>query len=79
LKETYTSGNISNFINLVGEDNYNYFCEIIYLKSHKAMRNLKKYNNTNISNEDIETIEKIVNEMKKHYENITDINNGKNK
>lgn len=78
LKETYTSGNISNFINLVGEDKYNYFCEIIYLKSHKAMRNLRRYNNPNISNEDIEIIEEIVNEMKEHYDNTTIIND-KNK
>lgn len=70
LKETFISGDLNNFIKLVGEDNYNHFSQLIYLKGFKIRRKLGKGVKPEISQEDVNMIEKIVNEMKFHYDEL---------
>jgi len=79
LKETFVSGDLSSFIKYVGEDNYSYFSQMIYLKGFKIRRHLRKGANPEISQEDIDMIEKIVRKMKSHYDILSDNENKKSK
>ena len=68
LKETFISGDLSGFVSLVGEDNYNDFSQIIYLKGNKIRRQLRNGNIPEISQESIDVAEDIVHKMQLHYE-----------
>lgn len=70
LKETFISGNLNNFIKLLGEDSYNDFSQLIYLKGFKVRRTLAKGDKPEISQEDISVIEDLVTEMKLHYDEL---------
>lgn len=72
LKETFISGDLNGFVKLLGEDNYSYFSQMIYLKGFKIRRQLRKGDKPKISQEDIDLIEGIVHKMKSHYELLSD-------
>ena len=72
LKETFISGDLNGFVKLLGEDNYSYFSQMIYLKGFKIRRQLRKGDKPEISQEDIDLIEGIVHKMKSHYELLSD-------
>lgn len=72
LKETFVSGDLNGFVKSLGEDNYIYFSQMIYLKGFKIIRQLKKGDKPEISQEDIELIEGTVHKMKSHYGLLSD-------
>ncbi len=68
LKETFILGDLNGFVKSLGEDNYSYFSQMIYLKGFKIRRILKKGDKPEVSQKDIDMIEEIVCKMKSHYE-----------
>lgn len=79
LKETFVSGDLNGFVKSLGKDNYICFSQMIYLKGFKIIRQLRKGDKPEISQEDIGLIEGIVHKMKSHYGLLSDNEIGKSK
>lgn len=77
LKETHISGDLSTFKKTLGEDNYNYFSQMIHLKGFKLIRDLNRGREPSISQEVIDEVEEIVIKMKNNYDNVNSQNGSK--
>ena len=64
LKALFTSGNLSEFINIVGESNFDEFSQSIFIQGFKIRRALGNGNKPKIKDDDIKNVEDIVEKMK---------------
>lgn len=64
LKDTYISGDMLSFINLIGAENYSEFSQTMFMKSFRLKRRLIKGETPIVTEDDIKTVENIVASMK---------------
>lgn len=67
LKELYINGDLSNFISKVGQENFDDFSNMMYIKGFKIRRSIRKGEEPQITEEDITKINEIVSRMQNHY------------
>ena len=71
LKKVNINGNLVEFRELLGEEYYNEFSQILFMCGFKAKRSIKKEEKIEISTDKIKLIERLVLDMKLHYDSLS--------
>lgn len=74
LKEVNITGDLIKFKQLLGEEYYNQFSQLIFMSGFRTRRNVLKEEKVNFSTNKINTINDLVSNMKEHYDNLSQNN-----
>lgn len=74
LKEVNITGDLIKFKQLLGEEYYNQFSQLIFMSGFRTRRNVLKEGKVNFSTNKINTINDLVSDMKEHYDNLSQNN-----
>lgn len=74
LKEVNITGDLIKFKQLLGEEYYNQFSQLIFMSGFRTRRNVLKEGKVNFSTNKINTINDLVSNMKEHYDNLSQNN-----
>ncbi|MBQ9071645.1 MAG: hypothetical protein IJY25_00610 [Bacilli bacterium] len=77
IKKIYIDGNLYEFINNVGIDNFEELSQLIFMKVFRIRNSIRKGEEPQIRKEDINKIEEIVNKMKTNYRQKESLGNEK--
>lgn len=74
LKEVNITGDLIKLKQLLGEEYYNQFSQLIFMSGFRTRRNVLKEGKVNFSTNKINTINDLVSNMKEHYDNLSQNN-----
>lgn len=74
LKEVNITGDLIKLKQLLGEEYYNQFSQLIFMSGFRTRRNVLKEGKVNFSTNKINTINDLVSDMKEHYDNLSQNN-----